>query len=384
MDLDIYFQQLESKEYKKGTLGSFTDFHSEHGFPNWEEADIAIFGVNEDRRSVGNSGCSNSPDVIREQLFNLFHHNKSVKIADLGNILPGATVEDTYHAVSDVVGSLVKKNVLVIILGGSQDLTFANYMAYEKLEQTVNLVCIDDKFDLGEESEEINSRTFVNNIILHQPCYLFNYGHIGHQSYLVAPQHLKLMDDLYFDAVRLGETQSSLQNAEPVVRNADIVSVDVSSIRSSEMSANENAGPNGFYGEEICQLMRYAGMSDKLSSIGFYEYNSEIDQNKLSSKLMGQMIWCVIDGYASRKKDYPIGTKEKYTRYRVHVEGTEHELVFYKSDKTDRWWMDIPYPPHDRIKFERHHLVPCAYEEYQFACEGNVPDLWWKTYRKLN
>ncbi|MFN8133913.1 MAG: hypothetical protein U0Z17_01300 [Bacteroidales bacterium] len=35
------------------------------------------------------------------------------------------------------------------------------------------------------------------------------------------------------------------------------------------MPGNANAIPNGFYGEEACQLMRYAGMSDKISSIGF-------------------------------------------------------------------------------------------------------------------
>jgi len=384
MDLEIYFRPTELKEFKESSLGAFTEFYTENGFPNWEEANIAIVGVNEDRMSLGNKGTASSPDAIREQLYQLYHHNKSVNIVDLGNILPGATVEDTYHAVADVVGSLVKKNVFAIILGGSQDITYANYLAYEKLEQTVNLVCIDDKMDFGEDDEGVNSGSFLNHIILHQPCYLFNYGHVGYQSYLVPPNRIKLMDDLYFDFIRLGETQSVLSKAEPLVRNADILSVDVSCIRSSELSSNSNAGPNGFYGEEACQIMRYAGMSDKLSSVGFYEYNAMLDDSKMDAKLLGQMVWCVVDGYASRKKDYPIGTKEKYTRYRVHVEGTEHELVFYKSDKTDRWWMDVPYPTHERMKFERHHLVPCTYEDYQFSCEGNVPDLWWKTYRKLN
>jgi len=178
--------------------------------------------------------------------------------------------------------------------------------------------------------------------------------------------------------------QKNVQNAEPIIRNADILSVDVSSVRNSEFSSNNNSGPNGFYGDEVCQLMRYAGMSDKLSSIGFYEFNPNTGDSKMSAKLIAQMIWCVVDGHTNRKKDYPIGTKEKYTRYRVHVEGTEHELVFYKSDKTDRWWMDVPYPPDDRVRFERHHLVPCTYEEYRDSSDNNIPDLWWRTYRKLN
>ena len=384
MDIAIYFQPIQVKEYAKSTLGYYTDFHSSNGFPDWEECDIAIIGVNEDRGTSSNKGCGESPDEVRNEVYELFHHNAAVKICDLGNISPGATLEDTYHAVSDVVQNLIKKNVFVIILGGSQDITYANYKAYEKLEQTVNLVTIDNQFDLGKEDDELSSSNFLSKIILHKPSYLFNYGHIGYQTYLVSPDETKLMDDLYFDSYRLGEIQEDVKNAEPIIRNADIISVDVSSIRQSEFSSNNNAGPNGFYGDEICQLMRYAGMSDKLSSIGFYEFNKKSENFKMSAKLMSQMIWCLIDGYSNRKKDYPIGTKQNYIRYRVHVEGTEHEIIFYKSDKTDRWWMDVPYPPDERVRFERHHLVPCTYSEYKDTSDNNIPDLWWKTYRKLN
>ncbi len=384
MDINIYFQPIEKEEYQKDTLGYFTDVHNEDGFPNWEDCEVAILGVNEGRRSERNQGCENGADEVRKELYQLFHHNKVLKICDLGNIQAGATVEDTYHALSDVVCSLVKKNIFVVILGGSQDLSYANYLAYEQLEQTVNVVTIDNKFDMGSAEGELTSDGFLNKIILHDPNYLFNYSNIGYQTYLVSPEQTKLMKDLYFDIYRLGGIQGNIQLAEPVLRNADMISVDVSSIRNSEFSSNQNSGPNGFYGEEVCQLMRYAGMSDKLSSIGFYEYNPAVGNSEVSAQLLAQMIWCLVDGVASRKKDYPIGTKDAYTKYRVHVESTEHELIFYKSDKSDRWWMDVPYPPHQRVKFERHHLVPCSYEEYQGACNNHIPDLWWKTYRKLN
>jgi len=213
---------------------------------------------------------------------------------------------------------------------------------------------------------------------------LFNASVIGYQTYFVPPKEKKLMEDLFFDIYRLGELQADITKTEPIVRNADMISLNVSAIRGSDFKANKNSTPNGFYAEQICQIMRYAGMSDKLSSIGLYEFNSSLDDKSgLSAQLMGQMVWCILDGFLNRKKDFPVGTKENYTKYRIHVENTEHELVFYKSDLSDRWWMEIPYPPHERVRFERHHLVPCNYQDYLDASQNHIPDIWWKTYQKL-
>ena len=50
-----------------------------------------------------------------------------------------------------VVSELVKLNIIPIIIGGGQDLTYAQYLAYENLEQKVDLVVVDSKFDLDED-----------------------------------------------------------------------------------------------------------------------------------------------------------------------------------------------------------------------------------------
>lgn len=383
MAIDIYFEALSfDQEYKEDQLGALTQFNTPGNFPEWENKDIAIIGIEEDRN--GTEGCSKAPNEVRNQFYKLYSHSKDIKICDLGNIKPGATIDDTYFAVADAIKELRKKDVFVILIGGSQDLTYANYLAYEKLEQTINLVTIDNKLDFGEIEHEIKSDQYLQRIVLHTPSFLFNYSNIGHQTYLTSPKALKLMNDLYFDYFRLGEVQSNIQNAEPALRNADIISIDMNCLRKDSFQSTVTPEPNGFYGEEICQMMRYAGMSDKLSSIGIWNYLPGKDQDKSDAKLIGQMIWFIIDGYYNRKKDYPIGTKDNYTRYRVHVEDTEHEIIFYKSNRSDRWWMDVPYPPDRMFKFERHHLVPCSYDIYKLTTEGNLPDLWWKTYQKLN
>lgn len=358
-------------------------YTTEGNFPELEGIHLAIIGVEEDRKSVNNEGCGLAADYVRENLYRLFQGNYAAKIADLGNIKKGNSIDDTYFAVTDVLSQLLKKNIIPIVIGGSQDLTYCNYLAYLKMEQTINIVSVDSCFDIGDGDRELTSQSFLSKIILHKPNILFNYSNVGYQTYFVEQNAIELMEKLYFDTHRLGAMRKKIEDVEPIVRNADVLSFDISAIRQSDAPGNGNASPNGFYGEEACQITRYAGMSDKLSSIGFYEINPAFDTNKQTVHLAAQMIWYFIDGFYNRKQDYPIVDKSEYTKYRVSITNHEHEIVFYKSNKSDRWWMDVPYPTNHKIKFERHHMVPCSYSDYEVACQDEMPDKWWQTFQKL-
>jgi len=384
--ISIYFQPINSDLFEnlhKETIGQSVLGHVDGSFPDWSICDVVFFGVQEDRASETNIGAAEGPNEIRRELYRLFKHF-DLEIADLGNIYQGASVQDTYKAVEDVVFELIKKNKTVVFLGGSRDLGFAAYKAYSKLEQTVNVCSVDSRLNMGAYSSEINSGNYINHIILHEPNYLFNYSTIGYQTYLVPPSEVALMDELYFDYHRLGEIQADIKKTEPLMRYADLVSININSVRFSELGLDrEDASPNGLYGEQICQIMRYAGISDKVSCAGIFDYNPIFNESKFGAKLVAQMIWCFFEGASERKKDFPIGTKANYKKYLVPIEGTDHQVNFYKSDKSDRWWMEVPYPPDKRIKFDRHHMIPCSYEDYQKASKGIVPDLWWRTYQKL-
>lgn len=394
MSLADFFSPVDSGKYNPNTeffssqLGYNVEIYSQD-FPDLEaeKFDLAIIGVLEDRNAINNQGCALGPDYIREKFYSLFQGGYNIKLADLGNIKAGNTVSDTYFAVKTVVAELIKKNILPIIIGGGQDITFAQYQAYEALEQKVDVVVIDPKFDLddapSENISETYSNAYLNKILLHQPNYLFNYSNIGYQTYFVNQDSLRVMEKLLFDVHRLGDFYGNVSTAEPVIRNASLISFDVSAIRSSDAGGNANAGPNGFYGEQACQLCRYAGMSDKLSSIGFYEFNPAYDTNGQTAMLMAQMLWYFVEGFYNRKKDFPLQPKSQYLIYRASLKDNTHELVFVKSKKSDRWWMQVPYPV-GNSQNERYHLVPCRYEDYQIAVSGEMPDLWWRTFQKLN
>lgn len=391
MDISVFFEPLDPAEFHftgetsgQPRLGNLIRINSDDGnFPDYSSYHLAIIGVKEDRKSVDNRGCGMAPDQIRKYLYQLHPGPYPLKLVDLGNIRNGFAVSDTYFALSSVVAELVSCNILPIILGGSQDLTYANYQAYQSLGQIINIVAVDPMFDLGRSEQELDARSYLSSIILHQPNYLFNYANIGFQSYFVDQDALKLMKNLFFDTYRLGIVRERLEDVEPIVRNADMLSFDISAIRASDAPGNANATPNGFYGEEACQVVRYAGLSDKLTSIGFYEVNPSLDVSGQTSHLVAQMIWYFIDGYYNRAHDFPFRNEEDYLKYLVSISDHKEEIVFFKSKKTDRWWMEIPLPAEQRIKYERHYLVPCSYKDYQTACENDIPDRWWMVYQKL-
>lgn len=358
-------------------------YRDKDNFPDLADIKLALIGVQEERGALHNEGCSSGLVAIREAFYALFDHWRGLKMADLGDIKPGFTIEDTYYALSQTTGQLLRKNIIPIVIGGSQDLTFAMYQAYENIGRLVNIAAVDPIFDLGQEAENLHSQSYLSRIIMHQPNYLFNYTNLGYQTYAVDHEAVDLIKNLLFDAHRLGMLKEELKEAEPPLRNADLVSFDISAVRAADAPGCGLTGPNGFTGDEACRLTRYAGMSDKLTAIGIFEYNPLFDQHNATAQLIAQMLWYFVEGFVSRKNDLPIAGNNNFARYNVRIEGQEEEVIFLRSKKTERWWMDLSFGRTDRKKYERHHFVPCSKADYELALTDELPDRWWQFFQKL-
>lgn len=391
MDLSIYFEPLHLEDFRynsklnqKSFGGIIEKYHTNGRFPSLDGASLAIVGVGEERGTVYNQGSGEGVDIIRDYFYDLFPGAYQPNIIDLGNLKRGHNISDTYFALTAVCSELLDQKIIPVIIGGTQDLTYANYRAYEDLGQIINIVAVDNQFDLGENDEDLNARSYLSKIILHQPNFLFNYTNLGYQTYFVDQDAIKLMNNLFFDTYRLGNVRANMQDVEPMVRNADLLSIDISAIRQTDAPGNRNATPNGFYGEEMCLITRYAGLSDKLSSIGFYEYNPAMDKNGQTAHLIAQMMWYFIDGFYNRMNDYPIDKKsDEFNKFMVKLSNQREELIFFKSKKSDRWWMEVDCAATVKAKYERHYLVPCSHDDYEKALEDDVPERWVQAYQKL-
>ncbi|MFA6201225.1 MAG: formimidoylglutamase [Bacteroidales bacterium] len=390
MDFDLNFTPINIDELglmadeRQIRLGhTILTYCKESPFPALDNIDIAIIGVGEERNAYNNKGCALAPNQIRKYLYNLFPHHNQAKIADLGNLILGSQPEDTYSVLADVIAELLRMRIIPIILGGSQDITLANYRGYENIGQIINAFTIDSSIDLGDDPEEFNSKAYLTAMLCSEPNYLFNYTHVAYQQYFIEKDTLELMNKLYFECFRVGMIQDNLDNVEPLVRNADMVSVDISAVRQSDAPGNGNPSPHGLYGEQLCKLVRYAGMSDKCSSIGFYELNPLFDNHGQTAHMISHAIWYFIDGYLWRKQDFPYKEKENYKKFYVSIQNDSHTIIFYKSKKSERWWMEVPCSKDKMIKYERHYLIPCSYDDYKTALNDEIPDRWLLAYNKI-
>ncbi len=354
----------------QGVLGKHIKIHSKKGaLPDFTNAGFAIIGVLENRNDVDYMGDDISMDAFRKTFYSLYPGNWTREIVDLGDIEPGASVDDTYFAVKTVVEALLKKKIIPILLGGSQDLVYAQYRAYDTSGTMVNMVNVDTNFDLGDAEKNITNKSYVGKIIVDKPYNLFNYSTLGYQSYYNAPAEIALMEKLYFDAYRLGEVTDDITVVEPIMRDADIVSVDVSAIKSAELSYKNNKSPNGFDGREICAIARYAGISNRVSSFGIYELKDYRDAQS-GAMLVAQILWYFIEGVNFRVSDEDFNNESEYTTYKVPID--EDILVFKKSIKTGRWWIELPFISNVNNKLKRRTLLPCTYGEYLGATNQEI------------
>ena len=374
---DRLIEQLELQHSQ--VIGQSLRIHTATVEPDLKGVKMAIVGVLESRNSVDYIGEDFQLLEIRKAFYKLFPGNWTHNIADLGDIQKGETVEDTYFALIQVLSNLIKDNIIPIIIGGSQDLTYANYRAYDKISSMINIVNVDKSFDLGDSSKPITNESYLGKIILEQPYNLFNYTALGFQTYFNSQEEIDLMEKLYFESFRLGSIIPNTSVVEPVLRDADLVTLDINAVKSSEVSPKQKYSPNGFTGREICAISRYAGISNKVSSFGIYEYNPSMD-DEATAMLVAQVLWYFIEGVNCRVKDDDFKDLNSYFKFTVLV--VSEELVFFKSKKTERWWIEIPFLEYSNTKSKQHPLLACTYEDYVSATSGIIPERWYKAYKK--
>ncbi len=385
MDLKIFFSPINEEVYNDIT--DHTSFFKSIQFfgekqPDYKGANLAIIGLCDSHNDP--EGNAKAADEIRKKLYRLKKGFGQYRIVDLGNLRKGIDVSESHMRLKEVCSILIENDVLPVVIGGSHDYTYAQYLSYESLDKLVSLLNVDAFLDLEDDPDdnEINNRNHLHKILLHEPNFLFSISQLAYQSYLIDNDTMVVLEKLYFDTYRLGHLRQYLPEMEPIIRDADLMSFDITSIKSSDAPGSNNAQPFGLTGEEACQICWYAGINEKLSSVGFYEYNPDADDKHMkTASVVATMVWYFIEGFYHRKDECNFRGND-YLRFVVSMPAEPAMLVFYKSKLSEKWWMEVPYPQ-NYFQYERNLIIPCSYSDYQAATEGDVPERWISTQAKL-
>ncbi len=359
--------------YSAGTLSELTTFVDGAGMESLDLVafDIAIVGFKEYRNSNSDHFKGDDLIAVRQQLYGLYHGNWNSRMVDLGNIEPGDQVADTFYAIKTLAVECLKSKTLLITIGGSQDLMFPLYRAFDDIHSMINVVNVDCRFDLGDIEEPITSRSYIGKMVSETPYNLFNYTNLGYQTYYNSQDEIDLLDRMYFDAVRLGELDSNLKLSEPFMRDADMVGMDMQSVAGSSIAFAE-ANPNGLDGKQMCTLSRYAGISDRTKFFSIFEL--PLTLKNTPAKLVSEMIWYFMEGVSHRFGEFPLKLDDSYLKYQVPID--DQVIVFYKSTISHRWWVELPYFTGHNNKLKQHTLLSCDEDNYRESLQGNMPQRW--------
>jgi formiminoglutamase len=335
---------------------------------------IAILGVPEDRNSP-NAGSFKGPDMIRGQLYRLAKIPGRSKIIDLGNMKKGALFNDTIAGLADILSWLMQENIFPLIIGGTSALIPAIDMAVSQQKIRYTLTSVDSRIDFSNERKEPDSFNYLNTILNNSRSTFHHYINIGYQTYLNDQQVVNRFMKRRSELVRIGDVRQAIHLTEPLFRDTDVAIFDISAVRQSDAPGTISPSPNGFYGEEICLLSRYAGISDKLKIFGLFEVNPELDIRFQTSGLAAQILWFFLEGFSQKQYETPSLSNSntgRFIKYHVRITDLEDDLIFVKSNMTDRWWLELP------VENDQYQYVACSHEDYLKANRNEVPDRWVK------
>lgn len=347
-------------EYHDGQIGRDIAVY-ENGFPDLLETDIVLLSCTE-QRGEGPVKKTYSADTIRHEFYKLYNWHAGIKLADIGEVRIGATLGDTYAALRTVLKEINAIGKTAVVIGGSHDLTLAQYQAFADRGKLIEAVTVDARMDLDMNSMA-RADNFLMEMLTGEPNFVRHYSHIGFQSYLVHPNMLQTLDKLRFDCFRVGKVRENMEEVEPAIRNADLLSFDLAAIAHSYAPCTR-VSPNGFSGDEACALMRYAGQSQVNRSVGIYGYHAEADPHQLSAKQISQMLWYFLEGRNRASREPDIQHKDAFNQF--HIAFGEVDTTFLQSKHTGRWWMQLP----------DQRFIACTYTDYLLASGNEIPERW--------
>ena len=320
--------------------------------PKMKAGQVALIGLDE-----------TAADAVRRELYALSFAFRGTTVTDLGNV---RRTESDF--LLQLIPDLFKSEIIPIFIGIDPALALIQYKAHRLHRSAVNPAVADERipYNTGDKHE-----SWLDYVLDNARSRLFHLSMLGVQTHFLPTG---LTDDLAerrHEVVRLGNIRAAIQDTEPILRDADTLIFNIAALKAADAPGQNRRTPSGLTTEESCRLTRYAGMSEKLTSAGFYGFEPDRDRDAQTAQTLAQMIWYFLEGFYNRRNDYPNST-DNMAEYVTHIPGYDWQFTFWRSNKTGRWWLQVPIKT--KKSLQRHRLIPCTYEDYTQAVNGELPE----------
>ncbi|HEY2847365.1 MAG TPA: formimidoylglutamase [Pyrinomonadaceae bacterium] len=294
-DREVFFSRNDPNDPRLGEI-------VQHEPDNYAAAEIVIVGCPQDegvKRNGGRTGAAEAPRAIREQFYKLTPFNLKRRVFDLGDVAMAGSLEETHDNLTEVVKQVLKDNKRVIVIGGGNDISYADGRAMAEIFGIGAWIAVnvDSHLDVrlaGQRNSGTPYRQLLDEGHL-RPDYFYE---VGYQTHLCSP--------VYYEYIRtLGVNRISLEllrsRAEPDVelkesiRNAFIghsssmntfFGFDMDVVRSADAPGTSAPSPLGLRAGEFIQLVKYAASLANTRIIEFSEMNPKYDIDNRTAKLV--------------------------------------------------------------------------------------------------
>ncbi len=339
---------IKKTQKKKGNIGNSIAINYKK-FPDKKSIDVAIIGLGK------------NADLIRPHLYNYAYRWHGINVADFGTLRHNGTIKNINDGLTECIIALREKNIIPLFIGERNNYApgLLKGIDYKKIDYAL----VTAKLDL----QEVNYLS-----LLKQKNKIFHASIIGVQNYMICEEEYFELTSNFVEYLRLGNLRHNIQLAEPLLRQADVFEFDCESLKHSEFTVTDAKLPSGINNQEACAICRYAGISNTLQ---YYIINNLqlLSTSITENQQVAQMVWHILDGIENRFNDNPVLKHPNFTVYKCQSM-KEMDMLFVKSNVTERWWMQVPL----KNKKAPPKFIGCNEADFDIAQQNDVPEKWYR------
>lgn len=292
-DEKLFFRKNDRNDVRLGEFVPQTKY---------EQSNIVIIGCPQDegvKRNGGRIGAALAPDAIRREFYRLTTFGIHHRICDLGNVELRGSLEETHDNLTNVVKKVLEDKKKIIILGGGNDISYANGRAMSESFGAGNWlgVNVDAYFDVRTDQPR-SSGTPYRQLLeekLIRNDYLYE---IAFQPQLVSPVYYRYLQNLGVNMVSVDQLRSR-ETADLELRElmrqkfihhsqslTAFFAFDLHAVRSSDAPGTSVPSPIGLRSGEFLNLVQFAAKLVNTKIIEFTEVNPNFDVDNRTTKLV--------------------------------------------------------------------------------------------------